>query len=275
MVLPALALLPLLGPARAGEEERGAAPSPAVEAEAAEARGDWAAALQAWERCVEASPEQRRCRARAEELRPQAADGFAGWAVLAEVRRDYRHLGTAEAEARILAAVERDPAGPAAPELMTWLANEASRRGDDVGAARWRDAATASPGLSPPTRAWLEAGAQNEEARRAERRLTYLFSLVGVAVLGLGAARRGPPRRPLALPAAGLAFVLLGLVPMAYAQVWGAELDVAGFGRMGLAAAAAVAVAPRLPPWLAAPGAAAGVLAVAGWNGWLGSMGLG
>lgn len=265
MGLAALALWGLLAPAHAATPEQEVA-------EAAEARGDWAGALAAWERCAAADPAARACRARAEELRPQAADGFAGWSVLSAVRRDYRHLDPAEAEARVRAAVERDPAGPAAPELMTWLANEAGRRGDAAEAARWREAATTSPGLSEPTRAWLLAGAEGEAALRRERAWTWGLSLAGLATLGAGAAKRGPP---LALGGAGLAFVLLGLVPMAFAWAWGAELDVAGFGRMGLAGAVAIAVAPRLPPWLAAPGAAASVLAVAGWNGWLGSMGVG
>ncbi|HNH46756.1 MAG TPA: hypothetical protein PKY30_06950, partial [Myxococcota bacterium] len=94
------------------------------DAELLEEQGRWPEALAAWRECAAA---ERHCARRVALLEPMAADQFAGWTVLSEVRRDYRSLGSTEATRRIEAALAQQPDGPAAAELRTWLSNEYAR----------------------------------------------------------------------------------------------------------------------------------------------------
>lgn len=249
----------------------GAAPSPGEDprraGEAAERALDFAAALDAYRRCVAEAADVDRgaCRARLDELEPQAADAFAGWTVLATVRRDYRTLAPAEREARVRSALAADPDGPAALALRVWLANEEGKRGEATVAREL----VATPEVPAPTRAWLDATHALQADARRRRALGVGGALLGLVYAGVAARRAGPLASRSALLAAGV----LGLVPAAFAWVWG-DAGWAGFLVSGGVAALAVWIAPRVPPWLSVPGTLGALLGAAGWNGWLPSLGL-
>jgi hypothetical protein len=254
-------LLALAGPAHAG----------ARDAEAAERAGDWVGAAAAWEACAAGPPsgEQRRCAARVDVLRPQAADGYRGWAELEAVRRDYRTLGSDAALARIEAALSAEPDGPAAPEQRLWLVNEYTRRGDEAKAAPLRTLVHADPGVPEAARAWVDrSGAIEADAARRER---IALGCAAPAVLFAAAAARGPG--PWRWRPAAAAAALLGVFPTVYAWAWGGD-DGAGFARTGLVCTLAVLSAARAPAWLAGPGTLGAIGVVAWWNGWYPSVGL-
>jgi len=256
----------ILGLALAGATP-GASTDPRREGEALEEALDFAGALDAYRQCALTAPDRDRpaCAARAEELAPQAADAFAGWTVLATVRRDYRNLSPEERQSRVQQAVDANPEGPAAVPLRVWLANEAMKRGDTEAARRVAD----SDAVPEPTRAWLGAVQTLEADQTRRRRLALAGAGLGAVYAGVALVRPGR----LAGPGAVGALVLLGAVPAAFAWVWG-EPGWVGFLVSGSVAAGAVLLAPRAPPWLSVPGTLGALLGAAGWNGWLPSLGL-
>jgi hypothetical protein len=230
--------------------------------ERAEAAMDFAGALAAYDRCVAAEGDRDRayCETRRAQLAPQAADGFAGWRTLAEVRRDYRTIGSGAAIAKVEAAIAAG--GPAGPALLQWLANERARRGE-TDALR-----ELAPALDPGAKAWAEARIAGKE-RDGQRKVA---AGVGTA-LGLGYlvwAARGPGRWR--WRAAGAAGLLLGVAPAAMAAVWGPGLW-GGYARGGLVVAAGVLLAGRAPVAVAVAGTLGAYVAVAWANGWLPSLG--
>lgn len=267
--LPRLALPLLLGGAtgalaQAGEDGPGLALD-------AEARGDWAAALDAWTRCAAtgSGSDARLCRTRAELLAPQAADAFAGWTALEAVRREYRALGSDAALARVQAALAAHPDSPAAPEMRLWLVNEHTRRGEEAEAAALRERVAADAALPAPAREWVRATA---ETREADRRRAWIGGAGGaVAALYAGVALRGPGpwRARSALAAAGL----VGVVPVVMAAGYEAAYA-EGFVHTGVVVSLAVLAAARAPLLVSVPGTLGGLLAAAWWNDWLPSLGL-
>jgi hypothetical protein len=244
------------------------AADPRAEADAADRDGRYADALAAYTACAEhaADRDARYCRARAEVLAPQAADGFAGWAALEGVRRDYRALGSDAALARVEAALAASPDGPAAAEMRAWLAMEHQRRGD-IAAVDAMQPALATQ--APTTSRWL-ADREGDAVRERRRRI----AAVGGAILAGGyalAAIRGPGR--LRWRSAGIAAIALGITPTVLAALFDRELW-PGFGRMGGVVTGAVLIAGRARPWVAIPGTLGALIAAAWWNGWLAFWGV-
>lgn len=204
-------------------------------------------------------------------LAPQAEDAFLGWTVLAGVRRDFRTLGPEAATAQVQAALDANPAGPAAPELRRWLAHQLTHQGDP-GAAAARAAVVADP-LAPPSAKAALLG--TEDALRAKEQGRAVAGGLGLVVAGwasqaLRRSRASPPLHPSTVL---VGFVLLGAAPSLLALAWGAP-SWAWFLATGGAAAIGARYAPGLPPWLAAAGPVAGVGLCAWLAGWLPSLGV-
>lgn len=236
-------------------------------ATALEAELRFAEAAEAWARCAEAGPPRERegCRAAAERLRPQAADGYAGWSALSRVRRDYRSLGPDASRQQVQAALDANPAGPAAPALERWLVAEALEHGQESPLAGRVASA------DPTDAAWVA------EQTAGIRRAAHHRAIAGVggtfALAFLGTAAVGRPRSPLAWRSAGGALVALGLVPAALATAWETE-NAAPFLQNAGFVALAVLLAPRAPAWLGALGTFGGLAALAWAHGWLGKLGV-
>lgn len=246
-------------------------PGPRAAGEAAEARGDWPAALVAWEVCVADAPDRDRvyCRTRRDTLAPHEADGFVGWSELQAVRRDYRALGSDTALARVQAALAANPAGPAAPALRLWLFNEHNRRGDAEAVDRLRvemaaDARTPAPALR---------FAEGVETRKRDAARHRAIGLTGTAVaavyLGTALVRGGPWKWRSAL----LAGLVLGAIPTVFAALY-EEHVYDGFARAGLVVGGCVLLAARAPVWVGVPGTLGAFAAIAWHNGWYPSLGL-
>jgi len=236
-------------------------------ATALEAELRFAEAAEAWARCAEAGPPRERegCRAAAERLRPQAADGYAGWSVLSRVRRDYRTLGSEASRHEVQAALDANPTGPAAPALERWLVAEALEHGQESPLA----ARVAS--ADPTDAAWVAE--QTAGVRRAAHH-RWIAAVGGAFTLGfVGIAAVGRPRAALAWRSAGAALVALGLVPAALATAWEPE-NAAPFLQNAGFVAVAVLLAPRAPAWLGALGTFGGLAALAWAHGWLGKLGV-
>lgn len=249
----------------------GADPALRAAGEAAEARADWPAALAAWEACVADAPDRDAayCRTKRDTLAPQAADGFAGWAALEAVRRDYRTLGSDDALARIEAALAANPAGPAAPALRLWLLNEHNRRGDADAVARLR-AELAADARTPASARRFADGLATRERDAARHRTFGLAGGALAAVFVVTALVRGGPWKWRSALLAGAA---LGAIPTVFAALY--EENVAdGFARAGLVVSACVLLAARAPVWVAVPGTLGAFAAVAWQNGWYPSLGL-
>ncbi len=235
-----------------------------------EADGQYGAALVAYQSCETTGEDSRFCAARAKLLKPQAADGYTGWTVLAGVRHRYRELGPVAAATQVQAALDANPTGPAASQLRAWLANE-RRLTHSPDAEEARDAVIRDPGAAPSTRAALA----NEEKlfqRRARQRYTAI-GLGAVAAGYLGVALRGRGTAVSATPLV-IGWFFLAITPALLAWAWGAS-DWPGVLATGSAVVAGVAVAPRAPAWLAAAGTASVALLCAYFAGWFDSMGLG
>lgn len=216
--------------------------------------GRFPQALDAYRSCAGQGPaaDGRYCAARVAVLEAQAADGFAGWSVLAAVRRDYRTLGPEAARRRVESELAARPGGPAAAELERWL-GEQGRGGVDRGRVQ------------------------------RQRGVAGVLALIGVGYAGvaarglrgreLGRAKEaGTGRRWLLSLAVG--WVLLAAVPAAMAWAWGAS-DWPWFAGTGSCAIVGVALAPRAPPWLAASGTFALVGLCTFAAGWFDALGVG
>lgn len=191
-----------------------------------------------------------------------------GWATLDAVRRSYVALGSDAALARIEAALAQGPDGPAAPEMRLWLAHEYTRRGDTRKAAAARAAVATEPAQPAAARAWMTS-IDTREAEEARRR-PYAWAGATFAAVYLGRAAWGPG--PLQWRSAGVAAVLLGLAPVAFAWAYGND-DEPGFMWIGAVLTTAVLLAPRAPVWIAVPGTLGAMLATVWWNGWFPSLG--
>lgn len=234
-----------------------------AEGEAAERAGDWAAALDAWRRCVAEGPDldRRYCAAREAVLAPQAADGFAGWSALEATRRAYRELGSDAALARMEAALAAHPDSPAAEAIRAWIAHERSARGE-------HEAARALAPEGAPMRPVVEANAA--AARAAGRQRAIGLTGAGLALTHLAVALRGPG--PTRWPRAAAVLALLGLAPALIA--WRTDAgDVGWLLVTGAWIALCTALAPRAPAWLGALGALGGAALLAWRAGWLDRVG--
>ncbi len=198
-------------------------------------------------------------------LSSQAADNYAGFAALARVRAERAIIGETTARLRVEAALASNPNGPAADALRSWLAVEAMRTGDVSRAAL----------IAPPSdTAWLRERAEEARRDRTRRRIAaasaslasvYAITTLASVVNGVGRWRWRSAR---------MAGLLVGGVPMVFAAVWDSSL-VAGFGAMAAVVSGAVLAAGRAPAWVAAPGTLGAVAAMAWWNGWFPSLGIG
>lgn len=235
----------------------------------------YAEALAAYRGCVaEGGADARYCDARAAELAPQAADGFAGWAVLDGVRQDYRALGAEEAARRVTDALAAHPDSPAAPAMRLWLASQLTHAAPaSADAAAARDAARADPGVSTAARALLDAA--DARVARRQRQGRVAAGLAGLAALYAGVAARGfvAGRRPPEPRVLAVGTLLLAVVPAAMAWLWG-EPGWPWFLASGAAAVGGAALATAAPLWLAVPGSAALVGLTAWAAGWFDSLGV-
>lgn len=227
-------------------------------------RFEFSAALAAYERCAAegSAADVRYCAAHVAQLAPQTADNFVGWTVLARARREGAHTNVRE---HVQAALTANPTGPAADSLRRWLSVDAALAGDIARAEE-----TAPAGAT----AWLRE--REVEARRNRHRRwiglagVLTASIYLLTTLHSAAKRRGSWR----FRAAGAAAALLGGVPIAFAAAWDPSL-MAGFVGMASVVTASVLGAGRAPVWVAAPGTLGGVAAMAWWNGWFPSLGIG
>lgn len=249
------------------------AADPADAGRAAEVRGAFAEAVEAYRACSDAEgADQPYCAARLAVLSPQAADGFAGWSVLATVRRDYRTLGHDVAVERVQAALAASPDGPAAAEMRLWLANELTAK-DGPAAAAARQAVLSDPNALPAAQAALRS--REEGLARTSRQRAVAAVLGGVAliwmlaVLRLRGWREGGGARSVAV---GL--LLLAVVPAAMAWAWGAG-DWPWFLATGSAGVVCVRLAPGLPVWLAALGTVSCIGLCVWAASWFTSLGIG
>lgn len=217
---------------------------------AAEARMDFAAAVEAFRECAATAPDRDRrfCAARLAVLEPQVVDQFAGWTALERARRD---PGSGEAVVR--AALAANPSGPAAEALNLWLTHRALRTGDGV----------------ESDEAWV----QEQVAMRDRRERHRWLGLAGLATGALYGARAAWGPGPWAWRGAVVAALVLGVVPLGLAAAYEPE-NALGFARSGAVLAACVLVAPRASPWFAGLGTLGALLWAASENGWLASMGL-
>ncbi len=238
-----------------------------TDGEALERSGDYPAALAAYQRCADEGPDldRRFCDIRVAILQPQSADQFAGWRVLESVRTHYATLGSAEALARVEAALRALPDSPAAPSMKIWIANERAKSGD-LGPA---GSVAADPTAPDAARSWL---ASAQEAAAAERRRST-YALAGAVLAGSYAVTGWRREGPLAGRSALLAGVLLGVVPAAIAAVYG-DGHAAGFLYSGGVVTLCVLASPRVPLWVSLPGTVGALVAAAWWNEWLPSLGL-
>jgi hypothetical protein len=222
------------------------------DAELLEEQGRWPEALESWKQCAAT---ERHCARRADLLEPMAADQFAGWAVLTEVRRNYRSLGSAEATRRIEEALAANPGGPAAAELRTWLSNEYARN-NQLSALEQIQAGHPDPLGS------LLLDKQREEQRRT--RDVRLSGGLSALILVAGLLRRS---RPLAWTSAGMALGLLGLPPLVLVALYDST-----WWRPFLASAGLIALVvllkARLPLPLLLPAFWSGMLAIGRQGGW-------
>jgi hypothetical protein len=226
--------------------------------EAAEARAEFAAALAHYRACAEGPDRDASfCAARRDVLAPQEADGFAGWAALEVVRREYRALGPEEARRRVELALAAAPDGPAAGEMRGWLAVQG--RG-----------VVAATGVAPAVAAAVEEQAALRRAEERRRKIGIGGLIVAAAYVARAAVGSGKLRWRSATVALGA----LGVVPAAMAEGWEAGLG-AGFLATGLVAAVAILLAGRTEPAVAAAGTLGAMTAAAWWNGWLASAGVG
>jgi hypothetical protein len=238
--------------------------SPRTDGEAAEQAMDFAGAVAAYRDCAAHGSDRdvRFCETRLRVLAPQAADGFAGWRTLEEVRRAYRDLGADAAIARVEDALNAAPDAPAAAEMRRWLANERAKRGE-MGSL---EAMKGEPGVDA---AWVERKLAQEATER--RRRVEAGVGAALATVYAVAAARGPGA--LRWRSAALAGAMLGAVPCAFAALYEQGMWV-GFARTGAAVGLAVLAAARAPAWVAVPGTLGALAAVAWWNGWYPSLGL-
>lgn len=234
-----------------------AARSTRADATAAESRADYPAALGLYLECAASAPDgdAAYCRRRAAVLEPQAADGFAGWSVLADVRREFATLAPAAAEARVADALARAPAGPAAPELRTWLRESALARQDWARAEEWA--------TDDDARARVAAARAAARSAAAERRGAEVGAAMGAAYLLVAARGRGAIR----WRSAGAAALFLAAPAIAIGAI-DEPRNLVGFARCGAVTTLAVLVSERAPWWLGAAGTFGGLVAVAWWNGW-------
>ena len=245
--------------------------SPRTDGDDAASRGAWAEALAAWEACATGADDRdaRYCASRADALRPQAADDFAGWSELEAVRRDYRTLGSDAALARVEAALAAHPSSPAAPAMRIWLANEHERRGEAAAAGEMRATIAADPTATERERAHAVATSADDARDVLRRRAAGVGA--GFGAIYLLRAAWGPGA--LRWRSAGLAALLLGGVPTVLAALH-TEGVADGFAAAGAVIAAAAALAGRAPVWISIPGLLGGLLAVAWGFGWLPSLGM-
>ena len=232
--------------------------SPRADGDAAEAGMDFGAALVAYRSCAAGSDDRdaRYCEVHVRTLAPQEADGFVGWRLLAEVRREYRALGSDAAIARIEAALAAHPESPAAGEMWAWLANERARRGET-------DAVVAmTPSLPADVKEWAEARVRDQQLERVRRRVAAALGAVGLLYVGFAAMRV----QTLRWRSAAIAALALGAVPATFAYFYEDGLA-DGFVRSGAVVALGVLLAGRAPPWIAVPGTLGGLGAVAWFNG--------
>lgn len=225
----------------------------AAEATALEQQGQWPEALAAWENCSQDAREGRRCKARAERLRPQKADQFVGWAELEAVRQHYNDMGSDQALARIQKLLQDHPQTPARPEIDAWLANEYHRRGDTP-------ALSALATQTPLAETLL--GQQQKQDRSFYGQilgfgLTTLYCLWGL--FGKG---------PVDKQAAGLAFGVVGLIPMGLAWAYDPSY-LRPFAAISLGIGGLVLLAPRVPWPLGLMGSLGFFAGIACWQGWL------
>lgn len=222
------------------------------DAELLEEQGRWPEALLAWKDCAAT---ERHCARRVALLEPMAADQFAGWTVLSEVRRDYRSLGSAEATRRIEAALAQRPDGPAAAELRTWLSNEYARN-------KQLSALESLQATHPDPLGSLLLDKQRDEQRRA--RDVRLFGGFSALILVAGLLRRS---RPLAWSSAGLALGTLGLPPLVMVALYDST-----WWRPFLASAALIGLVvllkARLPLLLLLPAFWGGMVAIGRQGAW-------
>ena len=248
-----------------------------------ERAGDYAGALHAYTSCAATDPaatettvlDTRYCAARVAVLTPQAADHFAGWATLSAVRAEYRSLGHAEATRRIQAALDANPAGPAASELRLWLATELTQVDAHSDAAiAARASVVADDQSSSGARALLTSA-----ERRLHRRVRQDRIAAACALLSLGytaATIRGLVRgaRPLPVRVWACGLALLAAVPALLSWAWGSE-DWGWFFAAGAAGVLGVTFARTSPPWLASAGTV-GMIGVCAWAArWFDSLGVG
>jgi len=250
---------------------------------ALERAGDYAGALEAYGACaaqptatVAASkPDPRYCAARVEVLSPQAADNFAGWAALSEVRVQYRSLGHAEATRRIQSALDANPTGPAAGDLRLWLANELTQvDATSTAAVAARANVLADDQSSSGARALLQSAERRVQKKVRQDRIAAGMGFVSIGYAGT--AIRGLLRgvRPLPVPIWSCGLALLAAAPALMAYVWGSE-DWAWFMAAGSAGVLGATFARTAPPWLASAGTVA-MIGLCAWAArWFDSMGIG
>jgi hypothetical protein len=229
--------------------------------EAAEKGGLFAQAVDAYRACVQTGGDRdrRACEARLALLEPQAADGFAGWSVLAAVRRDYAMLDPEIARERVQAALDANPTGPAAPELYRWVVHwEVEQHG-----------AASLAGAPSADAAWVAERAAFEARTQRHRWIGMAGSLLAGVYAVVAALGRGG----LAWGGAALALALVGGVPFVLGTLWDRE-NLGGFLLSGATVGLAALLAPRAPVAVSVAGTVGALAAVAWRNGWLVSLGI-
>ena len=228
--------------------------------DAAEANLNFAEAVRAFRTCTQgASDRDRRyCSTRLAALAPQSGDNFAGWRALAEVRRDRAQLDDAQARARVQAALEANPTGPAADELRRWLVHLDVSRG-----------VLPAVEINPADQAWVAERTAAREQLVRHRTIGLVAGSVAASCVAWSLRRK----EPLATRSALAAAALVGLLPALVAAGWNADLF-APFLRNAFVVWLATLLAPRLHPALAVTGTIAGLLANAAASDWLVSLGV-
>ncbi len=219
-------------------------------------------ALAAYTECATGSGRDARyCEARRAELAPQAADGFAGWTVLEQVRRAYSGQDRDTARARIEAELGAHAEGPAAGAMRQWLANEALKRGEEPTAVE-----SETPGDES---AWVAE--QVARLRRERRHRVFAGVGAGLTAIYAGFAARGPGQ-PAWRSATGAALAL-GVAPLSLAWLWDRELAPSFAWNTGFCFLA-VLLAPRAPRVVAVLGTLGGLAGLAWWHGWMPKLGV-